>query len=241
MAQRKITNIERGEENWYVFASYLHSSNYLLDNFKINTEDYEKFILSNLIESLLFNEVKTILDFLYYKTDLSEFENTIKDYFDNQLLVKSNLFGLIIPKENKQYLLIKGETEWLKGEQEDYVDLAPEIKKKIIKLTDMNQYVGFIGDFKNEFNIFKVKNLDDKRSKGARCDQAGKSDTIKLLNSILQENKYTSTNTKGRNKKEFCVIQELVLRFFNKIEKNNKRWFLTPQEATLNNIEKASF
>ena len=60
------------------------------------------------------------------------------------------------------------------------------LKKKIIKLTDMNQYVGFIGDFKNEFNIFKVKNLDDKRSKGARCDQAGKSDTIKLLNSILQ-------------------------------------------------------
>ena len=241
LAQRKITNIERGEENWYVFASYLHSSNYLLDNFKINTEDYEKFILSNLIESLLFNEVKTVLDYLYYKTDLSEFENTIKDYFDNQLLVKSNLFGLIIPKENKQYLLIKGETEWSKGEQEDYVDLAPEIKKKIIKLTDMNQYVGFIGDFKNEFNIFKVKNLDDKRSKGARCDQAGKSDTIKLLNSILQENKYTSTNTKGRNKKEFCVIQELVLRFFNKIEKNNKRWFLTPQEATINNIEKASF
>ena len=108
-------------------------------------------------------------------------------------------------KDNKQYLLIKSNSEWIKGEQEDYVDLANQIKEKIIKVVTMNQYIGFIGDFKNEYNIFKVKNLQDKRSKGARCDQAGKADTIKLLNDIIQENKYTAANTKGRNKKEFSL------------------------------------
>ncbi len=190
---------------------------------------------------MIFDDVKSLLDYLYFSPSLSEFEQLLKNYFDKQILRINDIEGIIIPKENKQFLLVKSENEWTKGQQEDYVDLAPAIKEKIIKITNMNQYLGFIGDFKNEYNIFKVKNMEDKRSKGARCDQAGKAETIKLLNAILQENKYTTTNTKGRNKKEFCVIQELVLRSFNKNKKNNKIWFLTPQEAIINNIEKASF
>jgi hypothetical protein len=82
--------------------------------------------------------------------------------------------------------------------------------------------------------------MEDKRSKGARCDQAGKSETIKLLNEIIGENIYTTENTKGRNKIEFCVLQEMYLRYFNKISKNAKRYFLTPSESVINNIEKLS-
>ena len=241
IALNNTQKIERGEENWYVFASYLFSTNYLTSNYQINLDDYKEFILSHLLELLLFEDTKSILNYLYFSPSLSSFEQELKAYFDSQLLKNKDIEGIIIPKDNKQYLLIKSNSEWIKGEQEDYVDLANQIKEKIIKVVTMNQYIGFIGDFKNEYNIFKVKNLQDKRSKGARCDQAGKADTIKLLNDIIQENKYTAANTKGRNKKEFCVIQELVLRYFNKIKKNNKKWFLTPQEVIINNIEKAFF
>jgi|UniRef100_A0A6C0CYU6 hypothetical protein len=241
IALTNTNKIERGEDSWYVFAAYLFSTNYLTSNFNINKEDYSEFILNNILELLVFDDIKSILDYLYFSPSLSSFEQLIKNYFDNQILKINDIEGIILPKDNKQFLLVKSETEWLKGQQEDYVDLAPAIKEKIIKLTNMNQYLGFIGDFKNEYNIFKVKNMEDKRSKGARCDQAGKAETIKLLNAILQENKYTNANTKGRNKKEFCVIQELILRSFNKIKKNNKIWFLTPQESIINNIEKASF
>lgn len=242
IALTNTTKIERGEDRWYVFAAYLFSTNYLTSNFGINKEDYTEFIINNLLELLIFDDLKSILDYLFFSpTQLSNFEQLIKKYINNQLLIINDIKGIIIPKENKQFLLVKSDSEWTKGEQEDYVDLAPAIKEKIIKLTNMNQYIGFIGDFKNEYNIFKVKNMEDKRSKGARCDQAGKAETIKLLNDILEENKYTNANTKGRNKKEFCVVQELVLRYFNKNKKNNKIWFLTPQEAIINNIEKASF
>ena len=115
------------------------------------------------------------------------------------------------------------------------------MKKLIIPIPEgYNNIVGFIASFKNDYNIFKVKNMEDKRSKGARCDQSGKADSLKLLNTILGETKYTTGNTKGRNKVEFCILQEFILRNNNIIHKD-KKWFLTPQESIINNIEKISF
>jgi hypothetical protein len=235
------TSINRGEENWYKYASYLHSSNYLIDNFGITSNNYKEFILDSIIELLSFEDTNNLLDYLFFSPINTDFELQLKSYYEKQLLKYKNIIGLIIPKENKQHLLVKSNEKWVNGQQEDYVDLASKIKNKIIKVADINQYVGFIGDFKNEYNIFKVKNLNDKRSKGARCDQSGKSEAIKLLNHILEEDKFTTNNTKGRNKKEFCIIQELLLRYFNKEKKNNKIWFLNPQESIINNIEKMSF
>jgi len=147
---------------------------------------------------------------------------------------------LKISYENKQFLLVKGNEKWDNGQQEDYTDLTPELKKLVINTDDYNEYVGFIANFKNEYNIFKVKHMTDKRSKGARCDQVGKSETISLLNIIIGNNKYSTENTKGKNKIEFCVLQELYLRHFDKIKKDEKRWFLNQSESILNNIEKVS-
>ena len=95
-------------------------------------------------------------------------------------------------------------------------------------------------DFKNDFNIFKVKLLEKKRHKGARCDQASKKESLEILNKILGENKYTSENTSNTNHIQICIYQELYLRYFNEIKKNDNIWFLTPGNAILNNIEKIS-
>ena len=82
-----------------------------------------------------------------------------------------------------------------------------------------------------------------KRDTGARCDEAGKDKTMKKLNEIIGEKKYTTENTKLQkdadgnvtkeaiNHLELCVIQEFILRYFNEIKQNNKKWFLTPEMA----------
>ena len=80
--------------------------------------------------------------------------------------------------------------------------------------------------------------MNEKRNKGARCDQSGKNETLKLLNKIEGDNIYTLDNTKKRNQMEFCVIQEFKLRYYNYLNKNNKKWFFSPSEASINNIEK---
>ena len=236
-----IAKIKRGEDDWYSFVAVLKNTN-AFKNMEMSDDDYKQFIVSHILDYLIFEDTKEVLTYIYFKQDkLTDFEQEIKKYYDDLMLDNKGIIGIILPKDNKQHLLVKGDEEWKNGQQEDYTDLVPELKKLVIPMSNYNTLVGFITMFKKDYNIFKVKNLDDKRSKGARCDQAGKSETIKLLNEIMDDTVYSSENTKGRNKIEFCVLQEMYLRYFDKISKNNKRWFVTPSEMILNGIEKLSF
>ena len=85
--------------------------------------------------------------------------------------------------------------------------------------------------------IFKVKDMTLKRHKGARCDQAGKKETLKVLNKIVGKEEYTIENTKETMQIELCSLQEFLLRYFDYTKKENKRWYLSPEEAVINNIE----
>ena len=241
-ATSNIDKIKRGEDDWYHFVAVLKNTNAFKKNMEMSDADYRQFIVSHILDYLVFEDTKEVLTYIYFKQDkLTDFEQEIKKYYDDMMMEHKGIIGIILPKDNKQHLLVKGDEEWKSGQQEDYTDLVPELRKLVIPLTDYNTLVGFITMFKKDYNIFKVKNMEDKRSKGARCDQAGKSETIKLLNEIMGDSIYSSENTKGRNKIEFCVMQEMYLRYFDKTSKNNKRWFVTPSEMILNGLEKLSF
>ena len=249
----KIESVKRGEDNWYLYLATIHTKNFLKDDIGIDDEMFTVFLLRHILEKLSFNETFEILNYIYFKDKLDTIEMKIKNYYDDKLLINKGIKGIILSKKNlklnknSQSLLVLGSKSWNEGKQEDYTDLAMSIKKLIIPLSDYNLYVGFMGPFKDEeINIFKVKNMDDKRSKGARCDQSGKSDAVKLLNTIIGKDqddnvKYTPENIKGINKTEFCVLQEMYLRYFNETNKNNKRWFLSPEEAIINDLEKIHF
>ena len=245
-----IKTVKRGEDDWYLYLASIKSNDILKNDVGIDDEMFDIFLLRHILEKLSFNENFEILNYIYFKDKLDELEIKIKKYYDDKLLVNKGVKGMILSKKNlklnknSQILLVLGSKSWNEGKQEDYTDLIPSIKKLIIPLSDYNLYVGFMGPFKDEeINIFKVKNMDDKRSKGARCDQSGKSDAVKLLNNIVGKDqddnvKYTPSYIKGINKTEFCVLQEMYLRYFNETNKNNKRWFLSPEESIINDLEK---
>ena len=52
------------------------------------------------------------------------------------------------------------------------------------------------------------------------------------------EYKLTAENTKLRTQKELCVFQEFLLRTFNRKTVNGRKWFFTPCEALLCDIER---
>jgi len=151
-------------------------------------------------------------------------------------------------KDQFELIVLRYDTpEWVVAEPEDTRDFTSLLAKlQTTQIQTMNMIVGFISFFKHEYLIFKVKMMKKKRDKGARCDQSGKTDTITMINSILamypdtqgDEYKLTIENTKHRTQKELCVFQEFVLRTFQANNVNGKKWFFTPGEALLCNIEK---
>ena len=160
--------------------------------------------------------------------------------------------GLLLFHEKKELayalVILRYETrEWTTAEPEDERDfelLLGELQTSHIR--SMNMVVGFISLFKKEYFIFKVKVMSKKRDKGARCDQSGKTDAISTINTLLslnastssEEYKLTAENTKTRTQRELCVFQEFLLRTFNRNRVNGRKWFFTPCEALLCNIEK---
>ena len=158
---------------------------------------------------------------------------------------------LLFDKKNDDLyalVVLRYETrEWVMAEPEDERDfelLLGNIQTEQIQ--SMNMIIGFISLFKMEYLVFKAKVMSKKRDKGARCDQSGKIETISIINSILMTNaatqndeyKLTIDNTKQRTQKELCVFQEFLLRTFNQKRINGRKWFFTPCEALLCNIEK---
>ena len=145
---------------------------------------------------------------------------------------------VVLPYETREWRIAEPEDE------RDYELILDEYQTKHIQ--NMNMVIGFISFFKKEYLIFKVKVMSKKRDKGARCDQSGKTETITIINSILSLNSATSgdeykltiENTKHRTQRELCVFQEFLLRTLNHNRVNGRKWFFTPSEATLCNIEK---
>jgi hypothetical protein len=248
-----ITSIKRGEEDWYLYMANLRNKNIFKDDIGIEDDMIDIFLIRHILEELSFNETFELLNYIYFKNNLDSLERKVKDYYEGKILTNKGLSGIILSrtniktKKNTQSLLMLGNNSWSEGKQEDYTDLAPAIKTLIISVSDYNTFVGFMGPLKNEeINIFKVKNMTDKRSKGARCDQSGKSAAVSLLNQIVGKNEnnevqYTTDYAKGKNRTEICILQEMYLRYFNEINKNNKRWFLSPEESIINNLEKIYF
>ena len=137
-------------------------------------------------------------------------------------------------KDNvKIYVLRQG--KWLSAEPEDIRDLGSVINEKYTLKTNLNNYVGFMGyEDKQKYMIFKVKNTEKKRHTGSRCDQAGKKKTIELLNEIVGKEEYTKENTRGVVQQELCILQEFILRNFEREKKDGKTWFLNTEMAVIN-------
>lgn len=130
--------------------------------------------------------------------------------------------------------------------------LTPVIKSKFtINKDKLAGNIGFYSIFKNIDNvIFKIKNPDKIGEKGWNCMQ-GKKDKImnvlySLSNSYGDKDKQIeitnilqrSSDRKSINKKTICLFTEYLLRYLQHIYYDGKIWYIPPEIATLNHLEK---
>lgn len=246
----KQAKVPRGDDNWFkhcgivirkMLKEYPDTKN---DNLLI------KFLVAHMIETLLFEDKLAIMNYLYSLTSINQgtVEWFSKDYFETNSITTPNFTIFIMYNLNKRMIMILNENnKWVEAEPEDQREIATtkEVKEILnMKPDEYNKIIGFIGYEKsNRYFVFKTKDMTSKRDTGARCDEAGKDKTISKTNEIIGETKFTKENTKiikdtdgtviqeAIGQTELCVFQEFILRFFNAIKKNDKKWFLSPEMA----------
>ena len=163
--------------------------------------------------------------------------------FDKYIIKSTRLTAILLKLKNKEnnsvFIFDKKQirnienTEWLEIQCEfqkkfDYSDrrmnpLEDEDHFKDCRagnIDDFNDIVGFMTEFKKEYIIFKVKDLNKKRNKGARCDQISKKHILPVINKIIKDKEYTNENiiqpgsTKKVSTQQLCCELELILRHY---------------------------
>ena len=251
------TNMKRGNDNWYEHCSVVirklakEESIIPADTEQKRIELLEKFLIEHIVDSLMMREKVQLLNYLYAKSDIfsktkderfKRFVIKSKKYLFSKFIVSKGITGIVMfdgPSriENLNIYILEDDT-WVPAKPEDKRDLSEAILKKYKLKSNLNHYVGFIGfETNKKYMVYKVKDTENNRSTGFRCDQSGKEKIINLLNDIENDDRYVSKKTKD-GAFELCVRQELTLRSFEEISLHNKSWFLDTETAIINEFEK---
>jgi hypothetical protein len=208
------------------------------------------YLVSHMLDLLLFDDKIKAMNYLYSLDSIkhNSLEWFAKEYFQLNSIKTRKYTIFIMYKLNKRVIMILNkDNKWIPAEPEDEREIATlkEVKDFLaFKNTDYNKIVGFIGYEKsNRYLIFKTKDMESKRDTGARCSDATKAKNLTKINEIIGEEKYTNETTKAVKDAdgnvtveavgnvELCVLQEFILRYFNTIKKDDKKWFLSPEMA----------
>jgi hypothetical protein len=241
--------VKRGDDNWYKYCGVIMKK---LSNGGMDPSILDELLIDHIFDMLLFDEKLKIMNYLYSLPTMEDnsFVNKAIHYFRRNTITfnnKSNngVTSVILLYDNKKvknkeqiYVFNTEESKWVEAEPEDKIEILDSIKvreKWIIKQNLLDKLVGFIGyEKQNRYLVFKIRDNESKRNSGARCDESGKTKTIKMLNDVVGEEKYSIENTKMIVQMELCCLLEFIMRYFNYIKKDNKIWFLNTDIALFN-------
>lgn len=231
--------LEAGVDDWYKYCSLVipHLESQGWDKALI-----EKLLVHHMVESLRFENKFALLNYMEEYDAEDRMTRLIKWYFREVEMKSRGLIGILLQNTGKQQLVISKDKKprvWSIAEPQDYKDMEESISDMVSSLipmaTKLSANIGFMVNFKKDYMVFKIRDISKTRNMGARCDQASKAMSIKMLN-YLGEDQYTTKSPQSRP--ELCIIQEFFFRKFDLEKKEGRRWFLRPAEAVLVNNSK---
>jgi hypothetical protein len=250
----KQTKVPRGDENWYKHCGIVIRK--MSKEYPASRKHLISLLVAHLLELLLFEEKIHVMNYLYSLDTISQesFEKYAKEYFEDNTITTKDFTVFITYKLNKRMIMVLQDNKWIEASSEDQRDIATSSETKKFLTLNKNEYnnlVGFIGYLKGNAGLaFKTKNMNSSRDTGAICKSAGKSKNLALLNEIVGEDKYTIESTKAVKDKdgniiyeavgneELCVLEEFILRYFNLVNHDDKKWFFTPEMALYHGLYK---
>jgi hypothetical protein len=255
----ETSKLQRGNDNWYqlcgIVIRKMTKENDIVsaETEQERLEILEKFLIEHIVDSLMMNEKIDLLNYIYANKGLEtklpkeqerlkRFYGKMKKYLLTKLIVSKGVTGIVLfngqSRINNLNIFVLQDDKWIPAKPEDKRDLGDVILKKYRLKTNLSHYVGFIGFENNiKYMVYQIKNTENERSTGFRCDQSGKDKIITILNDIETDNRFVSKVTKD-SAKELCVRQELTLRSFENQNLDNKTWFLDTETAIINEFQK---
>jgi len=246
------------ENDWYVHCGRVYA---ILTNENIHyvpPEKVNKYIIYHFLDTLSSENRIFLINYFYNVIDIEptdDNEKIIKQYFYEKLVERNGIKGIVLELDKKISLFVQNQEtkEWNKSKPSDNLLFQTIIQNKYqIARVNINNFVGFMQHFKKEGVVFKTKDMTDKRNNiGLKCSGSTKSDTIKRINKVLEtgpffeeggeRNIYNDKTSMEIKKTGFCVMLEILMRYYNEIEmeKNpmvRKTWFFDIEKTIFNNL-----
>jgi hypothetical protein len=204
----------------------------LTKEFGIEEATLYRFLVYHIIDFLSLEEKLDLLGYMQNESIEESPANMIHDYFDEKIQPMGETSFLLLFQENKRHFYLLKNGTWREAEPEDERDILIFLKENnVYRLkSPLANIVGFIGEKSNQSGkkydlVFKTKNTENIRNKGADCSDAGKKNQLEILNKIIEGTGmvYTNENTKDI-KGAICCFIEFILRYYQET-KPEKTWF----------------
>ena len=176
---------------------------------------------------------------------LSDFNTKVRTYLDNLTIKNEKITAFYLHNKGERELYKLSGGEWIKGEKTDEEKIKDEITITISKVKKINDFFAFMSyDARSKTNEFKIKDNNDKKVKGYRCQQKPKKHVVALFKDVMGEEDYNlfkdnleknnygfkKLDSTSFNSVQVCVLLEMFFRIYNEQGKNDKIWFLNPLE-----------
>lgn len=268
--------------DWYTELESINVKNFLREKHGIDDKRMKKYIIFHFLDTQDTDTKLVLLKGIYDKYTKNskeeiqehskiredkfrlETEKFITEYFDKKELRLDALnfsysFYNIEKGINEFYVYQDNDFKLLNSNVDINKYTQHEFSKQIYK-KDMHNVVGFMSPFKNEGNVFKVKDIYSQyNNKGSYCKNLSKEDTIKKLNCLFNSSKcqfkiadhsdekdkpdFISSYTKDEYKKMLrktglAIIAEFLFRYYDEegVGSRGLRYFFDPEESHIHQI-----
>ena len=186
-------------------------------------------------------------DIEYFKKDISEknaitVENPLNNYIGFITSIKRKDFSSLIFK-TKKIAAAKGKGKLFASSIASRCDQAGRATtekniSEMLKSPKINEIIDALPQLKRD----EYLNYDIEKRTNEDGDIIPLTDYVLLqlfINRISLDNSIplSVSNKRDTNEIELCILQEFILRYFDTIGQDGKRWFLTPIQVLLNRVE----
>lgn len=227
---------EAVEMDWY--SMYYEATQYINKQFKeIGSAELDRYLVTHLCEQSNLKEELDLLNYLFSKTDHSEFEHKLLQYYKPLVITHDDMSYIHLL--DRDGIHSKGVIYVLRpelvGVEKEVWTRATHTEKTAVEAYPpepvvVSDLIGFMGFFNDKHYHFKTKQKQVRITTGKYVLNNKKTDILTLLNDqILHKlNFYTIENSKSLNVFILSIVAEVYLRYLD--ETRSPRSFLSKME-----------